>query len=153
VTLRLGEKVPGVAIDEHDRVEARLESGKSIRADGLLYAFTVGRQANTDLLNPEAAGLTTDPRGRLAVNGHLQTAVPHIYAAGDVIGFPALASAAMEQGDGRASRCSGSRPLHFPAAHPTEGYLSGCRDSTPARWRLPGGPIPVSPKVTFSGAA
>jgi NAD(P) transhydrogenase len=84
-------------LDEpRDRVFAKLESGKNVHGQGLLY--TIGRQANSDLLNLEAAGLTADGRGKLVVNENFQTAVPHIYAAGDVIGFPALASTAMEQG-------------------------------------------------------
>jgi NAD(P) transhydrogenase len=58
----------------------------------------VGRQTNADLLNLEAAGVTADERGKIGVNEHFQTAVPHIYAAGDVIGFPALAATSMEQG-------------------------------------------------------
>jgi NAD(P) transhydrogenase len=62
----------------------------------LLYA--VGRQANTDQINVSAAGLKADPRGKLNVNESYQTEVSHIYAAGDVIGFPALASTSMEQG-------------------------------------------------------
>jgi NAD(P) transhydrogenase len=62
----------------------------------LIYA--VGRQANGDQLHLEAAGLAADSLGRLKVNEFFQTEVPHIYAAGDVIGFPALASTSMEQG-------------------------------------------------------
>lgn len=94
---RLGEKVLSVGIDkERDRVFAELDSGKRVRGDGLLYA--VGRQANADLLNLEAAGLKPDDRGKVEVNKSFQTQVPHIYAAGDVIGFPALASTSMEQG-------------------------------------------------------
>ncbi len=93
---RLGEKVVSVTRDDHDRVVATLESGKTVRGDSLLYA--VGRQANADRMGVEAAGLATDARGRLTVNEHLQTAVPHIYAAGDVIGFPALAASSMDQG-------------------------------------------------------
>jgi NAD(P) transhydrogenase len=96
VTLRLGEKVTSVEIDDKERVVARLESGKRIVGDSLLY--TVGRQGNADQLNLEAAGLQADERGRVRVNENFQTAVPHIYAAGDVIGFPALASTSMEQG-------------------------------------------------------
>jgi NAD(P) transhydrogenase len=95
-TLRLGEKVSKVGIDERNRVYAELESGKRIVGGLLLYA--VGRHANGDQLNAEAAGLQVDPRGRLAVNDRYQTSVPHVYAAGDVIGFPALASTSMEQG-------------------------------------------------------
>lgn len=94
---RLGEKVVSVGLDkERDRVFARLESGKNVHGQGLLY--TIGRQANGDQMNVEAAGLRPDGRGKIGVNEHFQTAIPHIYAAGDVIGFPALASTSMEQG-------------------------------------------------------
>jgi NAD(P) transhydrogenase len=94
---RLGEKVVSVGFDqEKDRVFAKLASGKNVHGQGLLY--TIGRQANGDLLNLESAGLSSEGRGKLSVNEHFQTTVPHIYAAGDVIGFPALASTSMEQG-------------------------------------------------------
>jgi NAD(P) transhydrogenase len=97
VVFRLGEKVVAVESDEsRNRVTARLESGKTVRGDALLYA--VGRQGNTESLNLAAAGLEADTRGRLKVNEFFQTAVPNIYAAGDVIGFPALAATSMEQG-------------------------------------------------------
>jgi NAD(P) transhydrogenase len=105
VTLRLGEKVVkigtvepagGVRATGAKLVEALLESGKTLRADALLYA--IGRQGATDGLNLPAAGLTVDDRGRITVNEFYQTTVPHIYACGDVIGFPALASTGMEQG-------------------------------------------------------
>ena len=93
---RLGEKVVSIGFDEQrDRVYAKLESGKNVHGQALLY--TVGRQANSDQLNIEATGLHSDGRGKLMVNEHFQTGVPHIYAAGDVIGFPALASTSMEQ--------------------------------------------------------
>ncbi len=96
-TFRLGEKVTRVGFDSgRDRVFAELESGKKVLGDVLLYA--VGRQANGDQLSLEAAGLKPDPRGKIKVNESFQTEVPHIYAAGDVIGFPALASTSMEQG-------------------------------------------------------
>jgi NAD(P) transhydrogenase len=94
---RLGEKVVSVGFDEErDRVFAKLASGKNIHGQGLLY--TIGRQANSDRLNLESAGLKADARGKLSVNEYFQTTVAHIYAAGDVIGFPALASTSMEQG-------------------------------------------------------
>lgn len=94
---RLGEKVESVSVDaERGRVSAKMESGKTISGDALLY--TVGRQANTDALNLAAAGIEADARGLLHVNEFFQTTVPHVYAAGDVIGFPALASTSMEQG-------------------------------------------------------
>jgi NAD(P) transhydrogenase len=96
-TFRLGEKVTRVGVDpKRDCVFAELESGKKIRADALLYA--VGRQANGDRLRLEAAGIEPGGRGKIKVNECFQTNVPHIYAAGDVIGFPALASTSMEQG-------------------------------------------------------
>ena len=73
-----------------------LESGKKIPADTVLYS--AGRQGVTDELNIAAAGVTASNRGRVEVNEHFQTEVEHIYAVGDVIGFPALAATAMEQG-------------------------------------------------------
>ncbi len=94
---RLGEKVVEVGFEtERDRVFAKLESGKTVHGQALLYA--VGRQANSDQLNLAAAGISADGRGKLIVNENFQTSVPHVYAAGDVIGFPALASTSMEQG-------------------------------------------------------
>ncbi len=73
-----------------------LESGKKIPADTVLYS--AGRQGVTDELNVAAAGVNASNRGRVEVNEHFQTEVEHIYAVGDVIGFPALAATAMEQG-------------------------------------------------------
>jgi len=95
VRLKLGESVAEIQL-ESDHVVAVLGSGKRLATDTLLYA--IGRQGATADLNLQAAGLTADNRGRLVVNEYCQTAVPHIYAAGDVIGFPALAATAMEQG-------------------------------------------------------
>jgi len=101
VTLRLGEKVHKIErlpneVGNGAAVQATLESGKTLRAQTLLYA--IGRQGTTSALNLERAGLKADDRERLKVNANYQTEVPHIYAVGDVIGFPALASTAMEQG-------------------------------------------------------
>ena len=94
---RLGERWCKVGFDEErDRVFAKLGKRQDRARIGLLYA--VGRQANSDQLNIEAPGLTADARGKLAVNENYQTSIPHVYAAGDVIGFPALASTSMEQG-------------------------------------------------------
>lgn len=113
VTFRLGEKVALAGIDtKRDFVFAELESGKKAHGDALIYA--VGRQANADQLHLEAAGLAADPRGRLKVNEFFQTQVPHIYAAGDVIGFPALASTSMEQGRLAASHMLGIPFEHMP---------------------------------------
>jgi len=116
VTLRLGEKVATIGLDSGSHVTTTLGSGKRLTADLLLY--TAGRVGNTNELKLENAGLTTDDHGCIAVNEHFQTQVPHIYAAGDVIGFPSLASTSMEQG--RLAACHAfdhpatSQPAHFP---------------------------------------
>jgi NAD(P) transhydrogenase len=116
-TFRLGEKVTSVGIDEkRNRVFAELESGKRVQGDMLLYS--VGRQANGDLLRLEAAGLQPDSRGKIKVNERYQTEVPHIYAAGDIIGFPALASTSMEQGRLASCRMFGAPSEHMPELFP-----------------------------------
>jgi len=110
---RLGEKVVSVGFDEErDRVFAKLESGKTVHGAALLYA--VGRRANSDLLNIEAVGLVPDGRGKLIVDENFRTEIPHVYAAGDVIGFPALASTSMEQGRLASSHIFG-RAINIPA--------------------------------------
>lgn len=96
VRLKLGESVAKIEVTDDDHVEAIMESNKLVRSEMLMY--TIGRQGATAKLNLGAAGLTADNRGRLTVNERLQTTVSHIYAAGDVIGFPALAATSMEQG-------------------------------------------------------
>ena len=94
-TFRLNETIESVELrDGH--VEVRLKSRKVVRGDAVLYA--VGRQGNTSGLALGKAGLEANNRGLLNVNQFYQTDVSHIYAAGDVIGFPALASMSMEQG-------------------------------------------------------
>ena len=93
---RLGEHVTGVRVQENGLVRAEMESGKRVTGDALLY--TVGRQSNADQLQLDRIGIDTDPRGRIPVNENFQTTQPHVYAAGDCIGFPALASTSMEQG-------------------------------------------------------
>lgn len=97
-------------------VMATLESGKRLRASTLLYA--VGRQGTTSGLCPDKAGLVADDRERLQVNENYQTNVPHIYAVGDVIGFPALASTAMEQGRLAACHMFGVEAHSFPELFP-----------------------------------
>lgn len=79
-----------------DGVILNLESGKRMRADCLLFAN--GRTGNTDLLNLAAIGLKPDSRGQLSVNENYQTSVDNVFAVGDVIGYPSLASAAYNQG-------------------------------------------------------
>lgn len=96
VTFRMGETVASITADDCGTATAVLESGKRLVAEALLYA--VGRQPNTDRLELGRIGLATEERGRLKVNEHFQTAIPHVYAAGDVVGFPSLASTSMEQG-------------------------------------------------------
>ena len=81
---------------EHDGVILQLRSGKQLKSDVLLWAN--GRTGNSDKLGLDNVGLTSNGRGQLAVNEKFQTEVPNIYAVGDVIGFPALASAAYMQG-------------------------------------------------------
>ncbi len=95
VTFRFGETVASVEAHPQGAI-ALLSSGKKIPADTVLYS--AGRQGMTEHLNLEAAGLTVDPRGRITVDEFFRTSVPHIYAVGDVIGFPALAATSMEQG-------------------------------------------------------
>ncbi|MFL7036406.1 Si-specific NAD(P)(+) transhydrogenase [Vibrio lentus] len=86
------EKIEGT----DDGVIIHLESGKKMRADCLLYAN--GRTGNTDKLNLGAVGLEADSRGQVSVNSNYQTSISHVYAVGDVIGYPSLASAAYDQG-------------------------------------------------------
>src|SRR5215471_882571 len=98
-TLRLGESVDKLAVVEDERgarVRLHLDSGKTIIAEKALYS--VGRTGATSQLNLAEAGLQPDGRGRLVVDEHYCTRVPGIYAVGDMIGFPALASTSMEQG-------------------------------------------------------
>lgn len=93
----LGERqLLSVRWDGVSQVETELEDGTVFHSEKLLCAL--GRVARLDDLNLEAAGLSATDRGLLEVDADCRTAVPHIYAVGDVIGPPALASAAMEQG-------------------------------------------------------
>ncbi|MGW5359592.1 Si-specific NAD(P)(+) transhydrogenase [Actinopolymorpha pittospori] len=95
VTFRFRESVSRVARHDGGTLTV-LASGKRIPADTVMYS--AGRQGLTDDLDLANAGLTADARGRIEVNDDYQTTVPHIYAVGDVIGFPALAATSMEQG-------------------------------------------------------
>jgi NAD(P) transhydrogenase len=95
VTFRFGETVASVKARPEGAI-ASLKSGKKIPADVVMYS--AGRQGMSDELNLTAAGLSADQRGRIEVDENFRTAVPHIYAVGDVIGFPALAATSMEQG-------------------------------------------------------
>ncbi|GLW07968.1 NAD(P)(+) transhydrogenase [Microtetraspora sp. NBRC 13810] len=95
VTFRFGESVAAVERRPRGALTV-LESGKKIPADCVMYS--AGRQGKTAELCLEAAGLAADDRGRIKVDENYATTVPHIYAVGDVIGFPALAATSMEQG-------------------------------------------------------
>jgi NAD(P) transhydrogenase len=107
VTLRLGEEVESVEELALGTVVANLKSKKKVSGDALLYA--VGRQGNIEDLNLAAAGLEADERGRIPVNENYQTKVEHIFAVGDVVGFPSLASVSMEQGRIAAARAFNDR--------------------------------------------
>ena len=97
-------------------VEAKLESGKLLRAQALLYS--VGRQGTVMAMNIEKAGIKASDRERLKVNKHFQTEAEHIYAIGDVIGFPALASTSMEQGRLAACHAFGIKTHSIPDLFP-----------------------------------
>jgi NAD(P) transhydrogenase len=117
VTMRLHEEVESVEELADGTVVANLESKKRLSGDALLYA--VGRQGNIDELKLQAAGIEADSRGRIPVDKDFRTKVPHIYAVGDVIGFPSLASVSMEQGRIAAERAFGetavqSNPSFYP---------------------------------------
>jgi NAD(P) transhydrogenase len=116
VTLRLNEEVEAVEALPDGGVTATLKSRKKVSGDALLYA--VGRQGNVDELNLPAAGLEADARGRIPVDADYRTAQPHIYAAGDVIGFPSLASVSMEQGRVAAARALGLDLHSNPGTYP-----------------------------------
>ncbi|MGW0996821.1 Si-specific NAD(P)(+) transhydrogenase [Streptomyces sp. NPDC002520] len=104
VTFRFGETV--AAVERHPRGTLTvLESGKKIPADTVMYS--AGRQGLTAGLGLDKAGLTADARGRIRVDEHYRTEVGHIYAVGDVIGFPALAATSMEQGRAAAYHACG----------------------------------------------
>src|SRR6185437_8500851 len=113
---RLNEEVSSVEELPDGTVVANLESKKKIAGDALLYA--VGRQGNVEELNLPAAGLESDSRGRIKVDENYRTAQEHIFAVGDVIGFPSLASVSMEQGRIAAAHACGVSVSSNPATYP-----------------------------------
>jgi NAD(P) transhydrogenase len=115
VTLRLNEEVSSVE-ETPEGVVANLESKKKLSGDGLLYA--VGRQGNVDELNLALACIEADSRGRIPVDADFRTKQPHIFAVGDVIGFPSLASVSMEQGRIAAARAYQKPVKSNPATYP-----------------------------------
>ncbi len=119
VQLRLGEEVSGIekVSDEHgDRVKIHLGSGKQIIADKALYS--IGRTGSTSTLNLGCTNIIPDDRGRIKVDSYYQTTEPHIYAVGDIIGFPSLASTSMEQGRLAACHAFGVPATSVPALFP-----------------------------------
>ncbi|MFT0213250.1 Si-specific NAD(P)(+) transhydrogenase [Pseudomonas sp. F1_0610] len=113
--------------EEYERIEGtengvvlHLKSGKKLRGDALLWCN--GRTGNTDQLGLENVGLSANSRGQVEVNEHYQTAVPNIYAAGDVIGWPSLASAAYDQGRSAAGNILDNNSWHFVDDVPTGIY-------------------------------
>jgi len=110
LTFRLGETVTAVELYE-DGTVTHLESGKRILAEVVLYS--AGRQGATAELELENAGLEADERGRIAVDERYRTSVEHIYAVGDLIGFPSLAATSMEQGRLAASDAFGVETTSF----------------------------------------
>jgi NAD(P) transhydrogenase len=119
VTLRLGEEVSGMEPVEDERgrrVKIQLASGKQITTDKALHS--IGRTGATDRIDLAAAGLRADDRGRLRVDAYYQTEVPGIYAVGDVIGFPSLASTSMEQGRLAVCHAFGVEAKSVPALFP-----------------------------------
>lgn len=116
ITLRLGERVESIQPLSDGMVEATLQSGKHLRAETLLHC--IGRLGATATLGLDKINLQADERGRLKVNEYYQTEIPHIYAVGDVIGFPALASTSMEQGRLAACHACGEPAPPMPEVFP-----------------------------------
>lgn len=111
-----------------DHVEVKFKDGSSLQTETLLYAL--GREANVDYLGIEKAGISLDARGYIPVNALFQTVMPHIYAVGDVIGGPCLASTSMEQGRLAVRNAFGVATHHFPTFYPIGIYtipeISSC---------------------------
>ena len=117
VTMRLNEEVESVEENEDGTVTANLESRKRIQGDALLYA--VGRQGNVDELELGKIGVSSDERGRIPVDKDFRTKAGSVFAVGDVIGFPSLASVSMEQGRISAARAFGDQSiLSNPSFYP-----------------------------------
>jgi NAD(P) transhydrogenase len=114
--LYLGDEFVTITKTSDGKVETTLKSGKKIKSTSLLYAM--GRGPQTDKLNLKAVGIKTDERGHILVNKSYVSDVPHIYAVGDVIGFPSLASSGFEQG--RLAICHAFKIPHgeFPDEFP-----------------------------------
>ena len=123
-----GKKEPAQIMRKDDHAYVTFKDGSTLEADVLLYAL--GRTANVKSLHIENAGLTLDSKGYIPVNPLFQTSVPHIYAIGDVIGGPCLASTSMEQGRLAARHAMGAQTQYFPSLYPIGIYtipeISSC---------------------------
>jgi NAD(P) transhydrogenase len=123
-----GNKNPSSIKKMSDHIEVKFKDGSLLRAEMLLYAL--GREANVQDMHMEKIGIVVDKTGYIPVNALFQTVVPHIYAAGDVIGPPALASTSMEQGRLAARHAFGAATHHFPTFYPIGIYtipeISSC---------------------------
>ena len=148
VTFRFRETVE--AVEPHGGgTLTTLASGKVVAGDVVMYS--AGRQGATDGLGLEDIGITPDKRGRIQVDEHFRTNLDHIYAVGDVVGFPALASTSMEQGrlaayhafdepTGSLGPDHADRHLHDPGSE-LRGRHRGPADRArpcPMRWASPG---------------
>lgn len=116
VTLKMGEDFETIHANGTGRVQVQMKSGKIVSADKLL--FSIGRTSNIEILGLEALGIETSETGLVQVNKDYQTHQPNIYAVGDVIGFPALASTSMEQGRLAACHALGAESKGFPKSFP-----------------------------------
>jgi len=119
MTIRLGEEVSAlepITDEKGERVRIHLASGKQIITERALYS--IGRTGATRALNLASAGVSEDARGFLKVNQDFQTEAAHVYAVGDVIGFPSLASTSMEQGRLAACHAFGVEARSVPELFP-----------------------------------
>jgi len=116
MTFRLGDQVDRIETGGNGQAIMTMKSGKRTVAETVLVS--AGRQGATEPLALAQAGLEADSRGRIVVNEHYQTAVPHIYAVGDVIGFPSLASTSAEQGRHAACHMFGVETRSIPSLYP-----------------------------------
>ncbi|MFK7768676.1 MAG: Si-specific NAD(P)(+) transhydrogenase [Mariniblastus sp.] len=120
IVFRLGENVASVDVVGDNKVMVELDSQKRIIAETAF--FSVGREGDTETLNPSAAGLGTDKRGKIKCNEDFETEVSNIFAVGDVIGFPSLASTSMEQGRQAVNHIYGKH--HIRAEHVPYGLFT-----------------------------
>lgn len=124
----VGNKEPDIVKAVDGKAYVKTKDGAEFRADALLYAL--GRQANVNDLHVDNAGLAVNDRGYIPVNALFQTVVPNIYAVGDVIGGPSLASTSMEQGRLAARHAFGEQTHYFPSFYPVGIYtipeISSC---------------------------